>query len=139
MFRKPIIIFCAILTFTTIFLYSLDKPTVESFFNDETRYEMLLEVDKATDEGRIEDAIDILFNLWKLHRDTYSYLIIIGTMYNDINNPEMAGLFLLEGVSRGIGNGKVNMVGLEENFSKVWSSESFQPYKKEILALINAK
>ncbi|MCL1827267.1 MAG: hypothetical protein FWG20_04410 [Candidatus Cloacimonetes bacterium] len=125
----------AVIAMTITLLFSLDSKTVDSFFASENSYDMVVQASELIEKGQKEEAIELYWEAWKVNRFTTSYLLTIGFLYSDINNPEMAGKFLLEFAKRENYHSAMNLDALQESFATVWESEVFLPYRDEAIAL----
>ncbi|MCL2064518.1 MAG: hypothetical protein FWG98_09120 [Candidatus Cloacimonetes bacterium] len=129
------------IVFITLFvlstnLVSLDIEAVKAIFNEDID-ELIYLSYVAESEGRLEVAIEHTYRNWLTNRNGFGPLLSIAMMYNDLNNPEMAGLFLLESVKRSPTSFRTEAI--ERGFDNVWNNATFLEYRDEAIALNQKK
>ena len=129
------VIFILVSFVSVLCAFDFTKENVESVFNEINREEIIEQVSSAIKEDRPEDFINLLFDLWKSERSEHAHLFLISTRFNDLNDPEMAGLFLLESAKRSKPIDRFKTEGLEDRFSNVWDSPIFQTYLAETISI----
>ncbi|MCL1826509.1 MAG: hypothetical protein FWG20_00530 [Candidatus Cloacimonetes bacterium] len=117
--------------------FSLEKEYVKYVFENDNKEELLEQADIAYTQGKLQVAIDILFEVWLTERSFWQYLMTISTFYNDLNKPEMAGIFLLEATNRV--DKAFDVEGLKKSFTKVWDDEIFIPFRDKAIAVNSEK
>lgn len=113
--------------FNSVNLLSLDKNYVKSVFENDSKSRLLDFADVAFQEGRIDDLIDITFQLWLTERSFFPYLLEIAMWYSDNGDAEMSGIFLVEAARRT--SKRVDIDGLKLQLKNVWDDELFEPYR----------
>jgi len=113
-------------------IFSQTPLTTESIFNEDLNV-LLVEANEAYKEGKIQESIDLLFRVWQSQRNGFGLLLTIAEYYNELNNPEMSGIFLLEAIKRS--PTIINSDTFQDRFSNVWNQDSFIQYKTEALSL----
>jgi hypothetical protein len=121
--------------FSVLSSMDYDMESLDTIFNDDHRNEVIRQSGIAYEEGRIDHSIQLLFEVWKTERTNHAHLTLIAARFSDMNNPEMAGRFLLESAKRSRANDIFVIEGLMNRFENVWSNPSFQTYLDEALTL----
>jgi len=117
-------------------LFSLSLDTVEAIF-EEDMFELLERASTAFEEGRTHDVIEYSFRAWQMQRSAFIYLLTIAMWYTDLNNPEMAGRFLLEAVKRSPAT--FDKKEVENRFTSIWEESAFLAYRDEALKIIEQR
>ena len=135
--NRILILFFLILPLVS--LQSLLWEEVERILETDNSYDLLVQANNLASEGKIEEAIELQFEVWKMNRSSTAHLLVIAFMYSDLNNPEMSGKFLLEFAKRDISGGHFQQEGLESNFANVWNDVIFIPYRDEAIEIVNTR
>ncbi|MCL2063850.1 MAG: alpha/beta hydrolase-fold protein [Candidatus Cloacimonetes bacterium] len=117
-------------------LASLNMELVDVLLNHDNHEYMRLG-QAVYSEGRYEEALEYFFRFWQTQRDDENSLYFIALCYNHLNNPELAGKFLLEAKKRTIT--QFSKENTERNFSNVWDNATFRIYLNEVFDLIDQK
>ena len=82
------------------------------------------------DQGKVEEAIKYYLQYLEHKRDDQEALFETALAFGELNEPELAGRFILEAVRNGWN--ELELINKDTNFSKVKDSDDFKKYRVQI-------